>query len=92
MRRGEKLLAFRHSIIIIAECGPNTRNPRKESVLITAAEGAGFEESGHRYDRPEKHMGRKSLGKVLCGWVTQPGDIAGRLELEQARQLGRSIQ
>ena len=78
-------------LFAIAEWDPNYRNPKKESVLIMAAEGAGFEESEHWYDHLEKHIGWKSLGKVLCGWVTQPGDIEGKPELEQARQLGRSI-
>ena len=79
-------------LFAIAECDPNYRNPKKESVLIMAAEGAGFEESEHWYDHLEKHIGWKSLGKVLCGWVTQSGDIDGKPELEQAYQLGNSIQ
>ena len=36
-------------------------------------------------------MGWKSLGKVLCGHVTQPGDIKEKPELKQAYDLGRSI-
>ncbi len=31
-------------------------------------------------------------GKALCCWATQPGDIEGKPELEDAWQLGRSIQ
>ena len=79
-------------LFAIAECDPNYRNPKKLSVLIMAAECAGFEESEHWYDHLEKHIGWKSLGKVLCGWVTQPGDIDGKPELEQAYHLGNSIQ
>lgn len=78
-------------LFAIAECDSNYRNPKKESVLIMAAEGAGFEESEHWYDHLEKHIGWKSLGKVLCGWVTQPGDIEGKPELQQAYALGKSI-
>ncbi len=78
-------------LFAIAECDPNYRNPKKESVLLMAAEGAGFEESEHWYDHLEKHIGWRSLGKVLCGWVTQPGDIDGKPELHQAYELGRSI-
>ncbi|MBE6993419.1 MAG: flavodoxin family protein [Ruminococcaceae bacterium] len=78
-------------LFAIAESGPNTRNPKKECVLIMAAEGAGFEESEHWYDHLEKHIGWKSIGKILCGWVTQPGDIEGKPELEQAYELGKSI-
>ena len=79
-------------LFAIAECDPNYRNPKKQSVLIMAAEGAGFEESERWYDHLEKHIGWKSLGKVLCGWVTQPGDIDGKPELEQAYHLGESIE
>ena len=78
-------------LFAIAECDPGYRNPKKESVLIMAAEGAGFEESEHWYDHLEKHIGWKSLGKVLCGYVTQPGDTAGKKELNDAYELGRSI-
>ena len=66
--------------------------PKKASVLIMAAEGAGFEESEHWYDHLEKHIGWKSLGKVLCGYVAQPGDTEGKAELKQAYDLGRSIE
>ena len=78
-------------LFAIAECDPNVRNPVKDSVLIMAAEGAGFEESEHWYDHLEKHIGWKSIGKVLCGWVTQPGDIEGKPELKKAYDLGKSI-
>lgn len=78
-------------LFAIAECDPNYRNPKKESVLIMAAEGAGFEESEHWYDHLEKHIGWKNRGKILCGWVTQPGDIEGKPELQKAFDLGKSI-
>ena len=78
-------------LFAVAECDPNYRNPKKESVLIMAAEGAGFEESEHWYDHLEKHIGWESLGKVLCGWVTQLGDIEGKPELQQAYELGKAI-
>lgn len=67
------------------------RNPLPPSVLIMSAEGAGFEESEHWYDHLEKHIGWKSLGKVLCGYVTQPGDVEGKQELADAFELGKSI-
>lgn len=79
-------------LFAIAECDPGYRNPKKECVLIMAAEGAGFEESEHWYDRLEKHIGWHSLGKVLCGHVTQPGDAEGTKELAEAYELGKSIQ
>lgn len=78
-------------LFAVAECDPNYRNPKKESVLIMAAEGNGFEESLYWYDRLEKHLGWKSLGKVLCGGVMNIGDIKGHKELEDAEKLGRLI-
>ena len=77
-------------LFAVAECD-GYRNPKKESVLIMAAEGAGFEESEYWYDRIEWHIGWKSLGKILCGHVTQPGDIDGKPELCEAYDLGKSI-
>ena len=77
-------------LFAVAECD-GYRNPKKESVLIMAAEGAGFEESVYWYDRIERHIGWKSLGKILCGHVTQPGDIDGKSELREAYDLGKSI-
>lgn len=78
-------------LFAVAECDPDYRNPKKESVLIMAAEGHGFEESEYWYDRLEKHLGWKSLGKVLCGDVMDIGDIEGKPELNTAFELGKSI-
>ena len=80
-----------YRLFAVAESDPNYRNPKKESVLIMAAEGKGFAESEHWYDHLEKHIGWKSLGKVLCGYVTQPGDTKGKSELKEAYELGKSI-
>lgn len=49
------------------------------------------EESEYWYNHLEKHISWQSLGKILCGYVTQPGDTAGKKELDQAYQLGKSI-
>lgn len=78
-------------LFAVAECDPNYRNPKKETVLLMAAEGNGFEESLFWYDRLEKHLGWKSLGKVLCGGVMAVGDIEGRTELSEAYELGKGI-
>ena len=78
-------------LFAIAECDPNYRNPKKQTALIMAAEGAGFEESEHWYDHLEKHIGWTSIGKILCGHVTQPGDTDGKKELTEAYELGKSI-
>ena len=77
-------------LFAVAECD-NYKNPVKESILIMSAEGTGFEESETWYDNLEKHMGWKSIGKILCGHVTQPGDTDGKPELKQAYELGKSL-
>lgn len=78
-------------LFAVAECDPNLRNPKKDCVLLMAAEGNGFEETLYWYDRLERHLGWRSLGKVLCGGVMDAGDIRGRKELEDAKNLGKSI-
>ncbi len=77
-------------LFAVAECD-NYKNPQKDSILIMAAEGSGFEESEFWYDNLEKHIGWKSIGKILCSNVTQPGDTEGKSELKEAYDLGKSI-
>ena len=79
-------------LFAVAECNPDYANPVKESVLLMAAEGYGFEETLYWYDHLEQHIGWKSIGKVLCGGVMAVGDIEGNEKLEEARKLGSSIQ
>lgn len=78
-------------LFAVAECDPGYTNPRKESALLMAAEGNGFEETVYWYDRLMGHIGWKDCGKVLCGGVMAVGDIEGKPELEEARRLGASI-
>ena len=78
-------------LFAVAECDPDYRNPLMETVLLMAAEGHGFEETEYWYDRLEKNLGWKSLGKVLAGGVTGIGDIEGKPELRMAEELGASI-
>ena len=87
---GQLKMAF-DRLFAVAECDPNYTNPKKQTVLLMAAEGDEFEESLYWYDRLDKHLGWKSLGKVLCGGVLNIGDINGRKELEDAYNLGKSI-
>jgi hypothetical protein len=72
-------------------CFPSATLIRPTALLRPQRWRTGFKESEHWYDHLEKHIGWKSLGKVLCGWVTQPGDIEGKPELQQAYALGKSI-
>ena len=78
-------------LFAVAECDPGYTNPRKESALLMAAEGNGFEETVYWYDRLMGHIGWKDCGKVLCGGVMAVGDIEGKPEREEARRLGASI-
>ncbi len=78
-------------LFAVAECDPNYCNPVKECALLMAAEGNDFEETLYWYDRLEKHLGWKNIGKVLCGGVMAVGDIKGRKELDDAYELGKSI-
>ena len=78
-------------LFAVAECDPNCKNPKKESILLMAAEGHGFEETLYWYERLEQHMGWKSIGKVLCGGVMNVGDIADKAERKEAYELGKSI-
>ena len=83
-------------LFAVAECDPDYRNPKKESLLIMAAEGHGFEESEYWYDRLKKHLGWNSLGKILCGGVMAIGDIyntdEGKEKLTEAYESGLKIQ
>jgi len=44
------------------------------------------------YDHLMEHLRWKNLGHVLAGGNGAVGDIAGKPELEQAYELGKSIQ
>lgn len=78
-------------LFAVAECDANYRNPVKDCALLMAAEGNGFEETLYWYDRLEEHIGWRSIGRVLCGGVTDIGDIAGNPKLREAYDLGWSI-
>lgn len=79
-------------LFAVAECDPDYHNPEKKCVLLMAAEGSGFEETLYWYERLEKHIGWKNIGKVLCSGVMEVGDIDGKKELQDAYELGKSIQ
>ncbi len=78
-------------LFAVAECNCDYKNPIKESILLMAAEGYEFEESLYWYDSIEKHLGWKSIGKILCGGVMALRDIEGKPELLKAYELGKSI-
>ncbi len=78
-------------LFAVAECDPNYTNPKKDAVLIMAAESFEFEECEFWYDRLEKNIGWKSIGKILCGGVMNIGDIEGNKKLDDAYNLGKAI-
>lgn len=78
-------------LFAVAEGNPGFRNPKKESVLIMAAEGNGFEESEYWYDHLQRHIGWRNVGKILCPFVTQPGDTKEKKEVNNAYLLGKSL-
>ena len=67
------------------------RGNGRGSVLLMAAEGHGFEDAMLYFDHLKEHLRWKNLGKVLCGGVMDVGDAQGRKELDDARELGKSI-
>lgn len=78
-------------LFAVAEMDKNYRNPSKESVLLMAAEGKGFEESVYWYEHLMDHIKWTDRGKVLAGGVHNPGDIEGNPELRQAYELGLTM-
>lgn len=78
-------------LFAVAECNPNMQNPKKDSILIVAAESNEFEETLCWYNSLEKHHDWKSLGKILCSGVVNIGDIKGNSKLTDAFDLGKSI-
>lgn len=68
------------------------RGHGRASALLMAAEGNGFEDVLTYYDHLMEHLKWKNLGHVLAGGNGDIGDIAGKPELEQAFELGESIQ
>ena len=78
-------------LFAVAECDPNYRNPKKESVLLMAAEGYGFDDALTYYQNLMKHLGWTERGHVLAGGVMKIGDINGHKELNQAYELGKVV-
>ena len=42
-------------------------------------------------DHLQRHIGWKNVGKILCPFVTQPGDIKEKKEVNDAYLLGKSL-
>ena len=68
------------------------RGHDRSSALLMAAEGHGFEDVVTYYDHLMEHLRWKNLGHVLAGGNMDVGDIQGKPEVQQAYDLGASIQ
>lgn len=67
------------------------RGNGKAGVLLMAAQGNAFEDSIQYYDHLMEHLRWENLGHVVAGGNLNIGDIAGKPELKQAFDLGKSI-
>lgn len=67
------------------------RGHDRAGALLMAAEGHGFDDVLAYYDHLMDHLRWRNLGHVLAGGNCDMGDIAGKPELQQAYELGRSI-
>lgn len=67
------------------------RGHNRASALLMAAEGHGFEDVVLYYNHLMEHLHWKNLGHVLAGGNMGVGDIAGKKEINEAYNLGKSI-
>lgn len=80
-------------LFAVAECDPNYANPKKDCILLMAAEGNdadNWDPVVHLYEALTKHMQWKDCGRILAGGVLEAGALAGKPILEDARKLGQS--
>lgn len=68
------------------------RGHGRSCALLMAAEGHGFEDVTLYFDHLMEHLRWRNLGHVLAGGNMNVGDIQGKKEIQQAYELGRSIQ
>lgn len=81
-------------LFAVAECNMFYRNPKKQAVMLMAAEGNSKSNSEPvitYYEGLMKRMGWKNLGHVIAGGVMKAGDIKGHKALAEARELGATL-
>lgn len=81
-------------LFAVAELDVNYANPKKDCVLLMAAEGssdANFAPVKNYYEELLKHLSWKECGIVYAGGNMEIGDIEGKPQLKQAYNLGLSI-
>lgn len=79
-------------LFALEENGSNfLRGNGKASILLMAAEGYDFDDVLSYYKHLLNHLKWENRGCVLAGGNNKVGDILGKIELEQAYELGKSI-
>lgn len=81
-------------LFAVAECRPGYANPRKDCVLLMAAEGNSPENWKPVLDYYHALLGFlhwRDCGQVLAGGVFEAGAVAGQPALREARMLGASL-
>ncbi|MGN0446482.1 MAG: flavodoxin family protein [Acutalibacteraceae bacterium] len=80
-------------LFALEEGGENQlRGNGKAGILLMAAEGSAFEDSLLYFNHLMEHLRWQNLGYVLAGGNFAVGDIAGKPSLQEAHDLGASIQ
>ena len=81
-------------LFAVAELDPNYANPKKDCVLLMAAEGDTLDNWKPALDYYEsllRFLGWRDLGRVLAGGVLEAGAVAGKPVLEEVRKLGTAL-
>lgn len=81
-------------LFAVAETDSNYRNPRKDCIMLMAAEGdsqGNWKPVVDYYHALTNHLGWTDRGMVLAGGVMNIGDIEGKPSLDEARKLGASL-
>ena len=68
------------------------RGHDRSCALLMAAEGHGFEDVTLYFDHLMEHLHWKNLGHVLAGGNMNVGDIKEKTEIQEAYNLGKSVQ
>ena len=89
---GQLRTAFDRLFALEEGDGNLLRGNGRSSALLMAAEGHGFDDAVLYYDHLMEHLRWTNLGHVLCGGVMNEDDNKGRKELQNAYELGKSIQ
>ncbi len=82
-------------LFAIAELTPDYINPKKECILLMAAEGdteSNFAPVRAYYEGLVSHLGWKNIGIVYAGGNMEAGDVLNKTnQLKEAESLGKAI-